>query len=376
MLPSCCASRPTELRCAANAAYCQLTDGTRKESSPAWPPDSGALYFVSNRSGTRDLWRFTLGRDGRPDGPPQQLAAGIEMTHVAFSADGRRVAYSRGRSARNAFRAPVTRDRAVTWADATQLTFDEAEIESIDVSRDGRILVSSDRGGNWDVWMLPAAGGELQQLTTDPGVDAGPRWKPDASGLVFYSSRTGHREIWTMPMGSGPARQLTWGETERLYPAWSPDGKEIAAEGVGLSVMAAQGGEERRLTDRAEDLHPDWSPDGRWVAFSSTRDGTQTVWRVSAAGGEPERLIKGEGSWPRWSLDGNQVYFIGRGDRANNVWAVAIGSRKERPVTAFTGRRGVLGLLALAVDARYLYFAWEERRGDIWVADIVQPPGR
>ena len=51
-----------------------------------------------------------------------------------------------------------------------------------------------------------------------------------------------------------------------------------------------------------------------------------------------------------------------------------VGSRKERPVTAFTGRRDVLGLLALAVDARYLYFAWEERRGDIWVADIVQAP--
>ena len=62
------------------------------------------------------------------------------------------------------------------------------------------------------------------------------------------------------------------------------------------------------------------------------------------------------------------------GSRANNVWSVAAGSRQERQVTAFTGRRGSLGGASLAVDARYLYFAWEERRGDIWVADIVQPP--
>ena len=155
------------------------------------------------------------------------------MTHVAFSADGRRLAYTRGRTARNAFRAPVTRDRAVTWADATQLTFDEAEIESIDVSRDGRILVSSDRGGNWDVWMFPAASGELQQLTTDPGVDAGPRWKPDGSGLVFYSTRTGHREVWTMPMGSGPARQLTWGKRSVCIPLGPPTGRRLPRRGSG-----------------------------------------------------------------------------------------------------------------------------------------------
>ena len=48
--------------------------------------------------------------------------------------------------------------------------------------------------------------------------------------------------------------------------------------------------------------------------------------------------------------------------------------RTEWPVTALTGRRGALGSSTLAVDTRYLYFAWEEGRGDIWVADIVQPP--
>jgi hypothetical protein len=30
----------------------------------------------------------------------------------------------------------------------------------------------------------------------------------------------------------------------------------------------------------------------------------------------------------------------------------------------------------LATDGRYLYFTWEESRGDIWVADLVQPPGK
>ena len=78
--------------------------------------------------------------------------------------------------------------------------------------------------------------------------------------------------------------------------------------------------------------------------------------------------------YPSWSPDGNEIYLIGRGALADQVWAVAIAGRKEWPVTALTGRRGALGRSALAVDTRYLYFAWEEGRGDIWVADIVQPP--
>jgi hypothetical protein len=77
---------------------------------------------------------------------------------------------------------------------------------------------------------------------------------------------------------------------------------------------------------------------------------------------------------PRWKPDGREVCFIGRGAAANNVWAVSVASRKVRPVTAFVGRRGVMGTLGLALDAQHLYFTWTEGHGDIWVAEIGQPP--
>jgi Tol biopolymer transport system component len=352
----------------------QLTDGTRKDWSPTWSADSRELYFISDRGGTPDLWRYVLRDDGRPAGNPQQVTAGIEMSHAALSANGKKIAYAKGRNARNAFRAPILADRSATWADTTQLIYDEAEIESIDVSRDGRLVVSSDRSGNWDVYALSSSGGDLQQLTTDPAVDAGPRWKPDGTELVFYSSRTGHREVWIMPMDGGPMRQLTRGESESIYPIWSPDGLEIVVERTaGLWLMPAQGGGERRLTEGERALYPDWSSDGKWVVFTANRDGAWRLWRVAAAGGQPERLTKGAALTPRWSPDAKRVYFIGYGDRANNIWVLSLESGQERPVTELTGRRGALGNEGLAVDGRFLYFTWKESRGDIWVADIVQP---
>jgi Tol biopolymer transport system component len=347
----------------------RLSDGTSKDWSPTWSA-SRELYFVSDRGGTPDLWKQTL-RDGQPEREPRQVTTGIEMIRATFSMDGRRVAYTVGRTVQNVYQAPLLTSRPATWMDTTQLTSDEAVFESVDVSHDGRLVVSSDRGGNWDLWMLPAGGGALQQLTADPAIDAGPRWKPDGTEVLFYSTRTGQREIWIAPTAGGPARQVTRGESESLYPGWAPSGVEIVREGGGLSVVPAQGGEERRLTDNPEDAKPDWSPDGRWVAFESSRDGIRRLWRLPASGGRAERLTEGAGWCPRWSPDGKQIYFIG--GELDKILVLDLGTRHERPVTALTGRSGWLGDASLATDGQTLYFAWEEPRGDIWVADVVQP---
>ena len=352
----------------------QLTEGTKREISPTWLPDSRGFYFVSDRGGTSDLWIFTISEDGRVEGAPKQVTAGIEMDKAELGANGRRLAYTKKRITRNVFRVPILTDRLATWGDATQLTFDDAAIESVDVSSDGRLLVSSDRSGNWDVYVLSEKGDHLQPLTTDPALDAGPRWKPDGSEIVFYSNRTGHREVWIMPTSGGPARQLTQGESERWYPCWSPSGLEVVIEGDGgLIIMPAKGGQERRLTTESRDLHPDWSHDGKWIVFDSVRDGSRRLWLVPAAGGQVEPLTRGEAYSPRWSLDGTEVYFNGFGDRKNNVWALSIANGEERPVTALSGRRGKLGNIGLATDGQFIYFTWEESHGDIWVADIVQP---
>jgi Tol biopolymer transport system component len=177
-----------------------------------------------------------------------------------------------------------------------------------------------------------------------------------------------------MAPDGGQARQLTHGETESYYPAWSPDGTEIVKEADGLSVISAQGTAGRRLTSERRDLHPDWSPDGRWVVFDSGRDGIQHLWRIPASGGPAEPLSRGSGVHPRWSVDGKHVYFLGIGERLNAIWSLSLESREERPVTALIGRRGALGPMGLALNDRFIYFTWEEARGDISVADLVSSP--
>ena len=72
----------------------------------------------------------------------------------------------------------------------------------------------------------------MTSLTTGPTGDWYPRWSPDGQYLVFYSNRGGDRDIWTMPAGGGPARQLTSDPGVDIHPTWSPDGREIAFRNV------------------------------------------------------------------------------------------------------------------------------------------------
>jgi TolB protein len=297
------------------------------------------------------------------------------MINAVFSADGKKLGYSKGRLVRNVFRAPILTDRPATWADIKQLTFDEADFESVDVSRDGRLVLSSDRSGNWDLWTMSSGGGELQQITRDPALDAGPRWKPDGKELVFYSNRTGHRQIWIMPLDGGPARQLNKDEAETTYPSWSPNSLEIVAEGTAIQAFAVGNGQ-RRILLNANAHSPDWSPDGQSVLIRLNRDAATCLWLIPATGGQPERLSKGEATIGRWSPDGRQIYFVGGGAQADNLWQLSLSNREERPLTALAGKRGRAGAAGLATDGKYLYFTWEESVGDIWAADIIPVTGR
>ena len=354
-----------------------VTDGMTNVWSPSWSKDGRTLYFISNRGGSMDLWQQRIGEDGALERAPWSLTTGVGMRHAIFSPDGSKLAYSKGQPVANLWRVPILADRPATWADAQQVTFDQADIEGVDVSPDGKqLLLSSDRGGNMDVWVMPVEGGEMQQLTTDLAPDWGSYWSPDGQEIVFYSYRTGNRDVWVMPVGEGPLRQLTQDEAQDATGAWSPDGQEIAffsgrKGNMDLWVIPSQGGEARQVTRHpARDVEPQWSPDGTWLLFSSDRTGDFRLWRVSAQGGTPAPLTQGSAMISRWSLDRKTIYFTGWGEQAGNLWVVSADGSHERPVTDFTGRRGSIGW-ALATDGQYLYFTWEVDIGDLWVMDVA-----
>ncbi len=330
------------LRMADGQSY-PMTDGRTKDRSPSWSADARALYYVSNRGGSMDLWQQSLTADGEPEGAPRPVTVGIDMRSAVFSPDGAMLAYSRGRPVANLWRVSILPGRPATWKDATQLTFDQVTVEFMDESPDGKwIAVNSDRKGNHDVWILPVEGGDMRQLTLDPTPEWKPTWSPDGKYLAFYAYRNGNRDIWIMPAEGGAWRQVTRDESDEYNERWSPDGLSLVFQkNRDIWKISVDGTEEVQLTvDRAIDARPDWSPDGKWIVFDSDRTGSRRLWRVQAEGGDAEPLTKGPGLRPFFSNDGRRVFFEGDGERNREFLGAFSGGRGGAPCDRSSWKAG------------------------------------
>ena len=353
-----------------------VTDGLSKDLRPTWSPDGRTFFFVSNRGGAMDLWQQRLRDDQTSRGQARRVSTGMEIRSFAFSGDGAKLAVSRGRRISNVWRVPILTDRLATWADAEQLTADNAFIQYFDVAPDGSgLVIGSDRAGNQDLWLVSLDDGQMTQLTTHPTPEDAPRFSPDGAEIAFRSYQSGNQEIWVIPANGGPGRQLTFHPGEDSVPTWSPDGDEIAfitrrAGNRDVWVVPAKGGDPRPFTTTdSGEYFPAYSPNGDWLLFASDREAPLQQWRSPLSGGKAERIAEGPAQMGAWSPDSRHIYLTGFGV-PRNLWAVSVEDGREYPITELSGRRGTLGY-CIATDGEYAYFTWWEELGDIWVMDVV-----
>jgi Tol biopolymer transport system component len=161
-------------------------------------------------------------------------------------------------------------------------------------SPDGKdIVFCGERGGEFDVYKVPAAGGKEIKLTDTKGLDDGPEYTPDGQWIYFNSVRSGLMQIWRMkPDGSGQ-EQITTDDLNNWFAHISPDGKwfvylsflkeetpagihppykhvyirllPIDGKGTPKVLAYVYGGQGSINT-------PSWSPDSKKIAFVSNSD--------------------------------------------------------------------------------------------------------
>jgi len=200
------------------------------------------------------------------------------------------------------------------------------EYEDMTLSLDERLVAYvSSQGGNKDIYVMPARGGESVRITTNPTEDSSPIWSYDGQWIAFLSKRSESPEIWAVkispegrPVGSEfqVSRGGYWGGN------WTQDGKIgycTAYRTEHVFTANPDGSEEVQVTHfPAFNGSPVWYPDGKRIAFKSDygqRLNDFRMWTVSSKGGEAEPLVLGEKARlgtcsPSLSPDGKMMCFV------------------------------------------------------------------
>lgn len=147
-----------------------LTTRGGNESSPTWSPDAQMLAFVSDRSGTPQI--YTIRANGR----------GLN-----------------------------------------RITFKGQYNASPDWSPLGdRIAFCSMTNGKFDIFTCDPEGKDMKQLTRDAGNNEDPSWSPDGRFIAFSSDRSGNYDIYCINSNGANLRKITYSRYEETEPDWSP----------------------------------------------------------------------------------------------------------------------------------------------------------
>lgn len=266
-----CTSRPASV-----VLYRLSTDGRGPAAAPEplpgahntfprFSPDGAHLAFVSDRSGTPELWV------GDAEGRKARRLTHLDGVAPAFprwAPDGQRLAFEAARPGHP----PDVYVVAVTGGPVRRLTDDDARDTRPAWSPDGRRLVfASDRSGRWAVWQVPAGGGPAVPLADDA---TRPFLSPD--GYLYYR-RPGSADVWRLSPAGGEAELVLDLLPPTQADSWTltPSGLHFvyydALTGPHLATFDPASG---RLTLRTplpvlpENGSLTVSPDGQWYALA------------------------------------------------------------------------------------------------------------
>jgi Tol biopolymer transport system component len=191
----------------------------------------------------------------------------------------------------------------------------------------------------YDIWLMNLRDGALRRFTFDPSNDGNAAWSPDDRRILFTSNRKVNWDIYQKDVhGAGGDEMVVEDGNTGNVDHVSADGRYVVYTSSSgprtqndLWVLPLLEGRSPvpLLRTRFNEVQGQVSPDGRWLTFASNESGTLEIYvQPFPASGARWQISTNGGAQPAWRSDGTELFYIS-GDRKLVAVEVKAGSSFE-----------------------------------------------
>lgn len=270
----------------------QLTRAKRWSVNPSWAEGGQSLFFISAFEPTapRELRMIFVSGSAVSERQIRLNDEPFELT------GGRHLVYSRQNEDTNIWRARIPSATGPPAIPEILISTTRRD-DKARYSPDGqKIAFVSTRSGTPEIWVAKADGSNPVCMTHFGGPLMGyMNWSPDGQWLVFHARPEGHADLFVIPAAGGPVKQLTTDIADDTMPSYSRDGRWIyysSARSGQMTIwrMPAAGGQPVQLTT-STGIRPQESFDGKSIFFLAWNTGE--IMKMPATGGEAIKVVGG-----------------------------------------------------------------------------------
>jgi tricorn protease len=319
----------------ATGTHTQLTAPGADNRQPVWAPGDHGLYFLSERSGSFNVWRLDLADPQHPlpvtarTGHPVRFLSVSRKGDICYAYEGEIWVRPAGSEKSTRIEVSVAADQRTLEVQPLDVS---DEVSEFDVSPDSSEVAFIARG---EVFVASTEYGTTRRLTNTPEQERSVSFSPDGRTLLYASERGGSWKIYRTDLtdkdepnffNATALKESPVVETsaETFQPHFSPDGNEVAylEERTTLKVITLATGKTRTILPgdlnysyADGDQWYQWSPDGRWFAvqFLSHTRWSSEVGLIPASGeGKLVNVTHSgyEDMAPRWARGGEELFWF------------------------------------------------------------------